>query len=183
MVKTPEEVLEEVKQFIGKETEPAPGRYPVEYDPIRRFCHMVDDDNPLFLDPEYAKTTKYGDVISPPFMIGNFGDRMMPNWPPEEQVSALRDMMQHLPPTMSFINLTTEWEFFRPVKVGERLSGRDRIADLYIKSIRMDPKAMWFVFERIYSDEKGETVALWRNIGLAIRPPEEVKAEQEQAKG
>ena len=53
--KTPDEFLEEAKKMIGTETEPVRFLYPVEYEPIRRYCLMVDDDNPLFLDPEYAK--------------------------------------------------------------------------------------------------------------------------------
>ena len=46
-------------EWIGRKTPLYHGRYPVEYDPIRRYCHMVEDDNPLFLDPEYAATTKW----------------------------------------------------------------------------------------------------------------------------
>src|SRR5688572_4264832 len=41
--------IEEIRQkYVGFETAEARGRYPVEYDAIRRHCHMVDDNNPLF---------------------------------------------------------------------------------------------------------------------------------------
>jgi acyl dehydratase len=59
--------IEDVRRsYIGFETAQTKGRYPVEYDAIRRHCHMVDDNNPLFLDPEYAKTTSHEGVIWPP---------------------------------------------------------------------------------------------------------------------
>ena len=59
-------------EWIGRETAVVRGRYPVEYEAIRRHCHMVEDANPLFLDPEYAKTTKWGAVIAPPVMTRYF---------------------------------------------------------------------------------------------------------------
>ena len=51
-----EEVLKEARKLIGVETKPRQALYPVEHDPIRRFCHMTNDNNPLFLDPEVSKT-------------------------------------------------------------------------------------------------------------------------------
>lgn len=54
------------KKYIGFETAKARGRYPVEYDAIRRHCHMVDDNDPLFIDPDYARRTAIGAVTAPP---------------------------------------------------------------------------------------------------------------------
>ena len=42
--KTPEEILEEARKMIGLETEPVSFPYPLEYEPIRRYCLMIDDD-------------------------------------------------------------------------------------------------------------------------------------------
>ncbi|MCH7835647.1 MAG: MaoC family dehydratase N-terminal domain-containing protein, partial [Chloroflexi bacterium] len=59
--------IEAIRQkYIGTEIATARGRYPVEYDAIRRHCHMVDDNNPLFLDPDYANSTEHGAVLCPP---------------------------------------------------------------------------------------------------------------------
>ena len=148
-----------------------PGRYPVEYDSIRRYCHMNDDTNPLFLDPEYARKTKYGAVISPPLLIGNFAGPGI--WPPAEEGQQLPTV-----PTAGDrgINLTTEYEFLKPVKVGDHLSVKSRIADVYIKPIRLDPKAFWTVTERIITNQDGEVVVIARNTGLRHRTPEQIKA-------
>ena len=175
---TPAEALAEAKKFIGVESPVLSGRYPVEYDPIRRYCAAADDDNPLFLDPGYAATTRYGDVICPPLFVGYFA---VPNgWPPvsdapDEQNGAgtLWASAPKVPtPGTRPINLSTEYELLRPVKVGERLSVSTRFADVYIKPIRIDENAFWRVTERTIRTADGEVVAIIRNTGITYKEPE-----------
>lgn len=185
--RTPEEILEDAKKVIGAESKPVYGRYPVEYDPIRRYAHMCEQRDPLFLDPEYAAKTRYGGVIAQPLLIGNFAGGGA--WPLPEGHSTGNPMANPRPkerdetaapevPTAGnrAINLTTEYEFFLPVKIGDRLSSTSRIADVYIKGIKIDPKAFWTVTERIVRNQNGEVVLVARNIGLRHRSPEEVAA-------
>ena len=174
--KTPEEMLEEARKMIGNETKPVATPYPVEFEPIRRYCLMVDDDNPLFLDPDYAKQTKYGGVVLPPFApIG-----IMPGGSPAMMASAREGTVEVviMPPAPGkfLINLAQEWEWFKPVVVGDRLTFKSRLADVYIKPIRIDPKAFWTVLEMHFSNQKGEDVCIVRNILLRHRSPEEVAA-------
>ncbi len=173
MAKSVEEIYEEAKKLIGLETEWLPGHYPVEYDPIRRQCHMVDDDNPLFLEPEYAKKTKWGGVPCPPFMVNIFGyDSPGTNpWPPRE-----RPALPTIPTAgIRAVNLMVEWEFFKPVIVGERLSCKQRIDNIFIKSVRLDPKGFCLVIERIFANEAGEIVAILRNTSIRVRSAEQIR--------
>ncbi len=171
--KTPEDVLEEARKLIGTETNSHPVASQVEYASILRHCMMTHNDNPLFLDPEYAKTTKHGSVVAPAFFLsvmeGNY------RWPGEKRADD-----ESLPPVPTagemLINLATEWELFRPIKIGERFTASQRLKDVYIKSTRLDPKAFWIVTERIYRGENGETVAIASNISLRYRSPEQVQA-------
>ena len=166
--KTPEEFLEEAKKMIGKETEAATARYDVEYEPIRRYSMMVDDAKPLYTSPEFARETKYGEVVLPPF--APFG--IMP-----DQTSA----PEILPPRPGpfLINMAQEWEWMKPIKVGDRLSYKFRLADVYIKKIRLDPKAFWIVFELEVKNQQGEIVCIIRNILLTHRSPERVAEDSE----
>lgn len=52
---------------IGNTVEP--WCYEATRDNIRHYAHGIGDDNPLWSDPEYAKQTKYGDVIAPPSFL------------------------------------------------------------------------------------------------------------------
>jgi acyl dehydratase len=171
--KTPEEILEDARKIIGLESEPVPSRYPVEYDPIRRYCHMVDDDNPLFLDPEYAGSTEFGSVVAPPFFIRQTAGPGP--WPPRAEETP--GVVSQVPAAGDrTINLNTEFECFKPIKVGDRISTKQRVVDVYIKAIRLDPKAFWTVYDTIYTNQDDDVVLVMRNTLLRHRTPEEVKA-------
>lgn len=176
--KTPEKFLEEAISLIGKETKPVKFPYPVEYEPIRRYCLMVDDDNPMFLNPEYAEKTKSGKVVLPPFAV--FG--IMSSGSPEMMrnlTAGTKGEDGIIPPTPGryLINMAQEWEWFRPVFVGDWLTMKTRLGDVYIKPIRLDPKAFWIVIEFHYSNQKEEKVCIVKNILLSHRSPEEVAAD------
>ena len=164
--------LEQVrKEWIGKETDKTPGRYPVEYDPIRRHCHMVGDTNPLFLDADYAKAQGYRDAVCPPTLVSYFAGQGI--WPPSAEGPG---MLRPLTPGNRFINMSNEVEYLKPVCVGDRLSVRSRVADVFVKGIRIDPEAVWTVTERIVSNQMGEDVVIERNTLLTHRSPEDVAA-------
>ncbi len=52
---------------IGRTLEP--WCYEATRDNIRHYAHGIGDDNPLWCDPDYARTTPYGDVVAPPSFI------------------------------------------------------------------------------------------------------------------
>ena len=160
-------------EWIGKSDEVKQGRYPVEYDAIRRHCHMVEDDDPLYLDPEFAAGTRFGGVIAPPVMVDYFAGNGI--WPKVEEGPQL---MQLIPtPGDRFINLNQQMEFFGPVRVGDRLSRQTVIVDIYQKPIRLDPKAVWITIETRITNQDGELVAAIRNTLLRHREPEQVAAD------
>ena len=74
------------------------------------------------------------------------------------------------------IVLSTEIECLKPVKVGDRISQNQRLVDVYIKPIRIDPKAFWLVWEIIYRNQNDEVVLTIRNTMVRHRTPEEIEA-------
>lgn len=173
-VGTPYDIDAVRKEWVGKRTPTTPGRYPVEYDPIRRYCHMVEDKNPLFLDPDYARNTRHGGVIAPPTLTDYFAGSGV--WPPSE--GGPRLMMEVPTPGDRLINLVNEQEYLKPVHVGDRLSSYMEITDIFVKPIRLDPLATWIVSETRILNQDGEVVAIGRNTLLIHRAPQEVAADQ-----
>lgn len=53
-------------------------------DAVRRFALCIGDDNPLYTDPAYARTTCWGRVIAPPAFEKSMGINRAPVMEPEE---------------------------------------------------------------------------------------------------
>jgi acyl dehydratase len=66
-----EEALEALRQLIGVPIEDSlePWCYEATRDNIRHYAHGIGDDNPLWCDPAYAATTKYGRLVAPPSFV------------------------------------------------------------------------------------------------------------------
>ena len=162
-------------EWIGRKTEVVPGRYPVEYDSIRRHCHMVEDTNPLFLDPEYGKSSEWGAVIAPPVMTRYFAGAGV--WPPTADDST--NLMRQVPTRGErSINLNTEWEYLQPARIGDHLSIQTEVIDVYEKSIRLDPRSVWIKTEMRITNQDGELVAIGTNTVCRHRTPEQVEAQE-----
>ncbi len=70
--KITEEGLAALRERIGVKITNTiePWNYEATRDAVRHYAHGIGDDNPLWCDPEYAKNTKYGDIIAlPSFMF------------------------------------------------------------------------------------------------------------------
>lgn len=176
--------LEAVRaEWVGRVLAQSSGRYPVEYDPIRRHCHMTGDSNPLFLDPEFAREKgPHGDVVVPPSMLPTYFASGGP-WPrrlkPKNSPSKRPAFTLGVPtPGDRGINMSTEWEFPRPITVGDRLWSEQVITDVFVKPIKLDDKAVWIVSEMIFFNQDGESVAVWRNTTLVHRSPKQIASDE-----
>ena len=162
--------IEDVRRsYIGFETAQTKGRYPVEYDAIRRHCHMVDDNNPLFLDPEYAKVTSHQTVLCPPSGWLALYFASLGPWP-----AVFEPLFPIVPtPGKRIVNMSQEVEWSARIKVGDHLSVRRRIADVFQKAVSLDPEAVWIVAEAVITNQRGEDVCVIRNTLLTHRTTEE----------
>jgi acyl dehydratase len=69
--KITEEGLADLRTRIGVKIENTvePWNYEATRDAIRHYAHGIGDDNPLWCDPEYAATTKYGSIVALPSFL------------------------------------------------------------------------------------------------------------------
>ena len=118
-----EEALERLRQRIGV---PVSRRHPhvqlASHDAIRHFAHGMGDANPLWTDPEYAATTRYGSVIAPPCMLyamddicsGQFGG-----------LAGIHNMFAG-----------TRFEWFQPIKAGDTITAVSALHALEERVVR-----------------------------------------------
>lgn len=156
------------KECVGKVVQTTRGKYPVEYEPIRRYCRMVKSTNPLFLDEDYAKKTKYKRVICPPTAIPMFA---MPGRYEPVKVPVIPALEAITKRGEGVINMSQELIFLKPVFVGDTLSSTTKIVDIVKRPIKMDPEAIWVTWEENITNQKGETVCTLRNTIMNYRIP------------
>jgi acyl dehydratase len=104
----------------------------VEYasaDTIRHFAWSTGDDNPLFCDSAYAKTSVLGGIVAPPlFPIATGTPDAASREPLPTALHAAFDMLQGVP----FEVLEDRWQLDRRIHLGQRLERSDTLADVHV---------------------------------------------------
>ncbi len=109
------------EQAIGAETEPL--AMEVEQGAIIKFAQAIGDENPLWNDQAAARKTRYGGLIAPPTFLRN-----------------LRLERTELPFDIPFERVLdggSDWEYFQPVRPGDRITAVSRLTDLQERPGRM----------------------------------------------
>ncbi len=151
---------EEVTNFIGKAQDVR--IFEVEKGAIKRFAEAVGEQNPLYLDEEYARNSRYGSIIAPP---GFFG------WPTKEGGGGptppdLREALTKAGYTNpAAVNAGEEYDFFRPIRVGDTLAASSMIKEITEREGRTG-KMVFIIREMSYTNQRGELVARARSIGM-----------------
>ena len=120
----------------------------VEKGAVQRFAEAVGDANPLWNDEAAARQSRYGGIIAPPTFL--------------RSVRLERPQLPFDVPFNRLLDGGSEWEYFEPVRVGDRVTAVSRIMDVSERSGRLG--AMLFtVAETTYTNQLGELVATQRN--------------------
>lgn len=140
-----DEWIERTKKLTGKEVrERETWNTDVTPDTIRHYCYGTDDDNPLYLNPEYAAKTRYRKLIAPPGYL----------------VSVLYPILHGEPmkaPLASLIGgVSYEWK--RPIYVGDKLHAVSK-QDKFFEKVNKQGRRLNFVISGIsYLDAKDDLV-------------------------
>ena len=157
-------ITDEICSWIGRET--PTWTIAVSQLDVKRFAVATDDLNPLYLDEEKAKQSCYGGLIAPPLFY------MAPLTEPVPESALRPDGLPYegkfpIPPTPlpRLMDGGTEIEFFVPIRVGDVLTGRSKIVDIYQKEGRSGP-LIFVVRETTYTNQKGEVVLIEKGAAI-----------------
>jgi acyl dehydratase len=156
-------IPQEALALIGKES--APITREVYAKDIRRFCYAVGDLNPLYLDEAFAGETRFGGIIAPPMFFD------IPTVLEHSQEELRADGLPLdglLPPIKAARSMAggNEIEFFKAVRIGDRITRISKIADIYEKEGRSGP-LVFTIIENRYSNQDGELVAVDRMTAIS----------------
>lgn len=115
MTTTPSFLTEEMRQqAIGLEGQPA--TTDVEKGAIIKFAEAIGDENPVFNDEAAARESRYGGLIAPPTFL--------------RSVTSSRVVLPFDFPFERRLDGGSEWEYFVPIRPGDRITAVARIEDI-----------------------------------------------------
>jgi hypothetical protein len=160
-------ITDEVKAFIGFESDYEVGWDPVERGQIRRHVQAVMDDDPIYVDDDYAASTRFGGVVAPPLFPLHAVTRWTPGQP-DPLEPALRDpdfdgapsnMLRScvLPPIplKRILNGGSDFEIYQLARPGERIGAQSRYVDIFQKEGRSGTMVFWLIETR-YTNAAGD---------------------------
>jgi len=140
-----EKELERLRSRIGnKFRDRKPWITLTSADAIRHWAHGVGDDNPLWLDEEYARQTRYGGIIAPPSILYAC-DRIASGY-----VGGL--------PGVQAMYSGTNWEWFKTIRVNDKIEAISMLKDLVEKKSEFAGLAIQQIYETDFINQDGETV-------------------------
>lgn len=142
-------VTEEARKQIGKMGEAR--THEVERGAIRRFAEAIGDENPLFNNEREARKTPFGGMIAPPTFCRSL---MAPMVEVQLNMSSFRGL-----------DGGSDWEYFEPIRPGDRITVQTKIADLRESEGRLGPM-VFTTTETTYTNQFGQVCAIQRSTGI-----------------
>lgn len=143
-------ILSVLKARIGHEITYT-DEFEVEKGMLRRFAMALGDANPLYSDEEFARKSPYGGIIAPYTFLFEWNHHHHGVLSPEER----EVLFKGIKPPPRFLRGGNEYEIVRPVRPGDIITSRSRVAEVYEKQGKSGP-LIFAVSENKYFNQKGE---------------------------
>jgi acyl dehydratase len=133
---------------------------PVHWSRIKRWATVNEDFNALWFDEEYAKKSRWGGIIAPPLFLLAMDDGVTV---PADFSGAIYDADCYVkkdkyPNFRGSMQANCEWEFFEPVRPGDKIDIKKRCSDVYWKQ-GTRYRLLFTKGEITYTNQKGQLVA------------------------
>ena len=143
-----DEMIEEARRVIGYDLRWQRGMVEVTSDEIRRCARMIGSENPLYLDEEYARRSRWGGLIAPPTLIHSAGD---------PQIGPGMRGLQ-------WLYSGADWTWHKAVRVGDTVTGRGRLVDVNDKAGATASRFALEIGEITYRNQRSEVVAVCNTV-------------------
>ncbi|MGD9811971.1 MAG: MaoC family dehydratase N-terminal domain-containing protein [Sphingobium sp.] len=145
--KITEEALAELRAKIGKppSRKTPPFYTEINTDAARHFAYAIGDDNPLYCDLEYGRSTIWGAQLAPPCIL----------YSADNVVSGAIEGL----PSVHAMYAGTDFHFHEPIRVGTRLSTKSYLKDLIEIPTRFAGRSIKQVYAVEFCDQRGTRLA------------------------
>jgi acyl dehydratase len=140
-----EEGLQKMRELIQVELRrPFILNTELTYDAVRRYCWGTGDDNPLWLDHDYANATVYEAPVAPQGLLYT-------THPTYVQVGL---------PGVHGLHAGTNWQFFKPVPQGVKPRVTCWLEHFEERPSNLAGRSVWVFFTTVYGTPEGEVIAV-----------------------
>ncbi len=152
---------EEAKTWIGRSTDVCFGEVEVNVPMVRTYCAAMEDANQSYWDADFA-AAHWGGAIAPPAMLQTWTIPMQ--WRPDGR-RTVSVMAAKVPlPGDKPINVTTEFEYFRPAYAGDIVNMVDRLIDISEEKTTRIGTGHFITTVGEFRNQRGELLARSTNI-------------------
>jgi len=160
-----ENAITDLRAMIGQPLgAPAVAPDPVNQPMIRHWAAALEDFNPVYTDPEFAKSTRFGGIVSPPLMLQTWTMPTAKISGIAERGGAPTEGTQNpLTPLdeagfIATLATNSEFEIVRYLRLGEVITSTMVIESVsQLKQTRLGP-GHFITWVTTYRDEQGDVV-------------------------
>jgi len=173
---SPDDIVASMRARIGRESEPVRSPGPIEWSDVRRYMNATGDVNPLWGAADLASNPSRAGSLAPPAMILDVlrpePDRDIVDDRGERGFPSLGGLAATIavPGERGRLNASTDVEWMRPLHIGDWLTVTFTITDVTLKQGRTGP-AVFITEERRYADQRGQPIALVRQVTVRLLGP------------
>ncbi len=187
MSETKNPLTDEVKALIGVSAEKVEASPPwgIEREGLRIFTNAIMDPDPRYWDDEFAKSTKFGGIVTPPIYCSYIGrktlagvedpiTRAFTENPNSDGIGGVReggaDRKGALPPIPTplkrILNAGNEIEVYQYPKLGDHIYSQTKYHDIKGR-VTKDGVAMLVVTtQTTYTNQNDEVLCILRQSGI-----------------
>lgn len=180
MTDTETEFEAKLRALVGQPTggtgKPSLAPDPVNQPMIRHWAHALDDMNPVYLDPAFAATSRFGGIVSPPVMLQTWtmpapkleGIRERGGSPVEilSNPTAFLDAAGYT----STVATNSEFEIERYPRLGDVISATSVFESVSEEKKTALGSGFFLTWVITYTDQDGEVLGRQRFRVLRFRP-------------
>ncbi|MWA00857.1 acyl dehydratase [Actinomadura sp. LD22] len=159
-----DEAIEQSRKRLGvpQPQHNPPHNYEVTWDGVRHFAFGYGDDNPLYCDPGYAASSRWGKLIAPPTFLYTMGEDAAPKPSPETKALLKGDPFAGL----GSYQAVMEFEWWRPLEQGDRCRVLQAQVGVQPKPSRFGKRTVHITHDYIYTNGAGDLHAVRRGTWI-----------------
>ena len=154
-------ITPQIRALIGTDSTPEWNRFPISEEMAYDLADATEDANPLYSVPDHARRSRFGGILCPP--LATWKDIA----PPIGFFGAGQESHFEVPlPFNSYgLNGGSDWQFLRPCYVGDWITRRFRILDIYEKQGRSGP-LVFVVRQETQTNHQDEIISVADRVSI-----------------